>query len=125
MKAGSQAPLRLKSAMRLRTQHDFVKIKAKGRRVVHGCMIANWLPLPPSAVPQLGVVTSRRLGNSVARSRARRLLRETFRLHQHQLRQPVALVLVARPSIVGQSLAAVAGDYLHIMRRVGLLIEPS
>jgi ribonuclease P protein component len=125
MNAGPQAPLRLKSAMRLKTQHDFARIKAQGRRVVHGCMIANWLPLPPQAIPQLGVVTSRRLGNSVVRSRARRLLRETFRLHQHQLRQPVAVVLIARSSIVGQSLAAVEGDYLRIMRRGGLLLELS
>ena len=124
MSAGPQAPLRLKSAMRLRTQRDFVKIKADGRRVVHGCMIANWLPLPPRATPQLGVITSRRLGNSVVRSRARRLLRETFRLHQHQLRQPMAVVLIARPSIVGKPLAVVEHDYLQILRRGGLINEP-
>lgn len=125
MKSGPQASLRLKSAMRLRTQRDFVKIKAQGRRVVHGCMIANWLPLPPQAKPQLGVVTSRRLGNAVVRSRARRLLRETFRLHQHQLREPLAVVLIARSSIVGRRLAAVELDYLHILRRAGLILEPS
>ena len=33
---------------------------------------------------RLGVVTSKKIGSAVARSRARRLLRESFRQHQHE-----------------------------------------
>ena len=37
--------------------------------------------------------------NAVVRSRAKRLLRESYRQHQHELTQPVDLVLVARQSV--------------------------
>jgi ribonuclease P protein component len=88
-----------------------------------GCLIANWQRLPTSARSRLGVVVSSRVGGSVQRSRARRLLRESFRLHQHELRQPVDLILVARPSIAGQALAGVEKDLLSALYRARLLQE--
>ena len=67
------------------------------------------------------VITSRKMGEAVARNRARRLLREAFRLHQHDLRCPVDLVLVARNSIVGKKLAGVEHDFLKALRQAKLL----
>ena len=62
-------------------------------------------------------------GTGLARSRARRLLRETFRLHQHDLRQPVRMVLVARSSILGKQRAEVERDFLSALRKAKLLKE--
>jgi len=89
--------------------------------MVVGCLIANWQRLPPGTPSRLGVVTAGRIGGAVVRSRARRLLRETFRLHQHDLAAPVDLVLVARPSIVGRGLGEVERDFLTTLRRARLL----
>jgi len=108
-------------AMRIRQSREFARARQEGRRVVHGCLIANWLRLPASASTRLGVVTSSRIGGAVVRNRARRLLREAFRLHQHDLSQPVDLVLVARPSIAGKDFAEVEKDFLNSLRRTGLL----
>jgi ribonuclease P protein component len=55
------------------------------------------------------------------RNRARRLLREAFRLHQHDLARPVSLVLVARASIVAKLFAGVEKDFLTAMRKADLL----
>ena len=77
--------------------------------------------LPAGAAPKLGVVTSKKIGNAPARSRARRLLRESFRLHQHEFAQPVELVLVARNSIAGKDFAGVEKDFLAALRRAKLL----
>ena len=57
------------------------------------------------------------------RVRARRLLREVFRLHQLELTQPLDLVLVARPSIVGKRFAEVEHDFLAALRQGKLLKE--
>ena len=113
--------MRLSRAFRLQDTRDFARLRKEGRRLVKGCLIANWLPLSMGASPQVGVVTSRRLGKAVVRTRARRLLRETFRLHQHDLREPVALVLVARSTIVGKKLADVEHDFLSFLRHARLL----
>jgi len=107
--------------MRVKTGRDFIDARRRGQRHVAGCLIANWLPLGPGSMPRLGVVTSRKIGSATIRSRARRLLRETFRLHQHDLRQPVTMVLVARGSIVGKHLASVERDFLSVLRQAGLL----
>lgn len=86
-----------------------------------GCLIANWNKLPDGAAPKLGVVTSKKIGNSPVRSRARRLLRESFRRHQHEFAQPVELVLVARNSIAQKDFAGVEKDFLTALRRAKLV----
>ena len=121
MTASSSASLRLTRAMRLQERREFAQVRSQGQRLVKGCLIANWMALPGSAISRLGLVTSRQLGNAVARTRARRLLREAFRLHQQDLRLPVAMVLVARHSIAGKRFAQVECDYLNVLRQANLL----
>ncbi len=122
--AAARPSLRFPRSRRLKLGRDFAEVRQEGRRLAAGCLIANWKPLPAGSAPRVGVITSRRLGPAVVRSRARRLLRETFRLHQHDLRQPVTMVLVARSSIVGKPLAEVERDFLWALRRGKLLSEP-
>ncbi len=113
--------LRLGRDLRVKQGRDFARLRREGQRAVSGCLIVNWQRLPAGARPRLGVITASRIGGAVARSRARRLLRESFRVHQHDLAQPLDLVLVARPSIAGQRLAKVEKDLLATLRKAGLL----
>lgn len=107
--------------MRLAQNRDFTRVRQKGERLVLGCLIANWHRLPEGKSPKLGVVTSKKIGGAVIRNRARRLLRESFRLHQHEISPPVELVLVARNSIAGKGFAEVEKDFLAALRRARLL----
>jgi ribonuclease P protein component len=113
--------LRLGRAARLGHNRDFMRVRQQGERLALGCLIANWHCLPEGMAPKLGVVTSRKIGGAVERSRARRLLRESFRQHQHELARPVELVLVARPSIAGRDFAGVEKDFIAALNRGGLL----
>lgn len=124
----SAAPQRLRfgRAARLKQARDFARTRQQGQRAVCGCLIANWRALPPGSRTRLGVVVSSRIGDAVVRSRSRRLLRESYRLHQHELNQPVDLVLVARQSIAGRKFPAVESDFLASLKRAGLLgVEPA
>ncbi|MCP5526912.1 MAG: ribonuclease P protein component [Verrucomicrobiales bacterium] len=99
--------LRLPRSRRLRRSHEFRQTRTHGERLSRGCLILNWRPRSDLPAARLGVVTSRRVGNAVERSRARRLLREAFRSLQHGIRPPADVVLVARPSIQGRTMAEV------------------
>ena len=120
---GAETPKRLRfgRTARIKQGRDFARVRQQGERIASGSLIANWQLLTNAERSRLGVVTARRLGNAVVRNRARRLLRETFRLHQHDLVSPVDLILIARPSIKGKAFAAVERDFLTTLRKAGLL----
>ncbi len=122
---GGIAPgcMRFGRATRIKHGRDFARVRLEGERLVTGCLIANWRRLPAGAPSRLGVITSVKVGGAVVRNRARRLLRESFRLHQYDLAQPLDLVLVARPSIAVKGFAEVEKDFLTGLRKAGLLRE--
>lgn len=106
---------------RLKQAREFARIRQEGRRLACGCFIANWRALPAGSRARVGVITAKKLGDAVVRSRARRLLREVFRLHQRDFSQPVELVLVAQRTIVGKGLPAVDEAFMTMLRKTGLL----
>jgi ribonuclease P protein component len=121
MAAGKPERLRFGRAARIKQGRDFLRVRQNGERLVTGCLIANWQRLPAGSPSRLGVITSSKIGGAVVRNRARRLLRETFRLHQHDLAQPVDLVLIARQSIAEKAFASVEKDFLTTLRKARLL----
>jgi ribonuclease P protein component len=121
MAPGTPLSLRFSRSSRIKQGRDFARAKREGERLASGCLIANWRRLAARSMSRLGVITSGKLGNAVERSRARRLLREAFRVHQHELAESVDLVLVARPSIAGCALADVERDFLRALHKARLL----
>ena len=107
--------------MRLAHGREFARIRREGRRSSCGYFIVNWRTLPEGSILRLGVITSKRVGNAVKRARARRLLREVFRRHQHDVSRPVEIVLVAQPAMVGKGMAFIEEAYLGMLRKAGLL----
>ena len=112
--------LRFPRGQRIALGRDFLRARNEGRRLSVGCLVLNWLDAPRSTT-RLGVITSRKIGNAVIRTRARRLLREAYRLNQHRIVRTPDLVLVARQSIVGKNFVAVETDFLTALRRAELL----
>ena len=113
--------LRFPRERRITRGRDFIRARMGGRRLAVGCLLLNWIDT--SAGIRAGMITSRKIGNAVARARARRLLREAFRQNQHRVARTVDLVLVARASIVGKQLVGVEKDFITALRQAGLLIN--
>lgn len=111
----------LPAERRIRQSRDFARVKAIGRRIVLGCLIVNWSERPVGESSRLGVVTAKKVGSAVVRNRARRMLREAFRLNQNALGSSVDLILVARPSIASKSQQQVQSDLLRALGQARLL----
>jgi ribonuclease P protein component len=80
----------------LRLPREFEAVYAARVRESRGPLTAYALP-NDLGHPRLGLSVSRKVGTAVRRNRIRRLLREAFRLMQHDLPRGYDLVLVLRP----------------------------
>ncbi|MCX7826260.1 MAG: ribonuclease P protein component, partial [Verrucomicrobiae bacterium] len=74
---------------------------------------------------RLGVVASRQLGGAVHRNRARRILREAWRLIQEQVAERCDVVIVARRGIVNCSMPEAQQELLKLLRAADALKAPA
>lgn len=87
--------LTLPAQRRLRRKSDFEAAYARGRRFGDGFFAVTAKPNGIDG-PRLGLAVSvKNAGSAVERNRLRRTIRESFRLHQHQL-PAVDLIVSAR-----------------------------
>ncbi len=78
---------------------------------------------PSVAEPfRVGFSTRKKLGNAVRRNRARRLMRETFRLHQHEVHQRMEYLFLWTGRVEGVKLNRVEEEMLDLLGR-GKLLE--
>jgi ribonuclease P protein component len=108
---------RLPAELKLRKQREFQDLFAKGRRV-YGDLISICVRKP---MPELkvGFVAGRRVGGAVARNRAKRIMREAFRLNQERILQPCHLALVARTGCPAAGTGEVAEELLALLSQAG------
>ncbi len=91
-------------------------------RSTAGRYVVVWAGRSKEPEPRLGVVASKRtLRTAAARNRARRLMREAFRLNRQAVRGGFDLVLIARARIAQAGEREVAADFLAVCRRAGLV----
>ena len=70
---------------------------------------------------EVGFAAGKKLGCAVRRVRVKRLLRESWRLHQHELAPHHALVLVGRKAAVRAKRQDVEQSFLALCRKAGLI----
>lgn len=111
---------RLRRHQRLTSSADFQETYGQGRSGAERTLVM-WLRQGPGASLRLGVVASRVVGPAVQRNRARRLLREAWRLNRHRFQGEVDVVLVARKPLPKAKWDDVTADLLRLAKRAGLL----
>lgn len=85
-------------ARRLTQTRDFDRVFALKQRAGDAHLLIFAAPNPVQST-RIGLSVSRKHGNSVVRHRLKRLLREAYRLVQHELSEGVDLVLIPRIGI--------------------------
>jgi len=83
--------------MRIRKRNEFAAVLDNGSRAADMRLIVFVAP-NNLAYPRLGISVPKRFGKAYRRNRVRRLLREAFRLRQHQLPSGVDIICIIRPA---------------------------
>ena len=70
---------------------------------------------------RIGITVSKKVGNSVIRHRATRLIRESCRLNSLRIRKSFDIVIIARGNIKDKKYKDVESAFLHLCRLRGIL----
>ena len=98
----------------IKENREFKRMYAKAKSAVTPCMVVYC---------RLGVTVSTKLGGAVVRNRARRRLREVFRLAQPGMKQGWDMILVARARAVDGPWKKLTAAFDRACRELGVLEE--
>ena len=113
----------MKAAVTLKKNHEFRRLYQKGASAVGGAMVV-YCRKNRLGHGRLGVTVSTKLGGAVVRNRARRRLREVYRLAQGDLLQGFDIIAVARGRAVDGPYDRLTKAFYRACRELGLLEQP-
>lgn len=131
---GSKLPSpagRFPTSSRVRKRAEFLSIQNGGQRVStpRFVLILNASAAPAPGPPRLGITASRRVGNAVVRSRAKRLCREAFRATRELWPPGIDLVVIVKRATEDSKLDSVVNEWLaarsQIEKRLRTLLGSS
>lgn len=102
---------------RILTARDYATVKKRGRRVLTRFFV---LYVAPSEADnsRLGLIASKKVGNSVLRNRTKRVIREVFRINRQRLGGPFDVVVIAKRDGPYPSYGDYERDFLHGIAKV-------
>lgn len=72
---------------------------------------------------RVGITTGKKLGHAVVRNRARRRLREVYRLNEALFKPGYDIVVVARSRCVTADFQKLTKAYLSLAKKAGILLD--
>ncbi|MDZ4744172.1 MAG: ribonuclease P protein component [Verrucomicrobiota bacterium] len=104
---------------RLKTRADFERVKENGKRISCRYFVLNILASEMiTGHLALGIITTKKMGAANKRARARRLIRETFRINQHNIKTPCHLVVVAKRDILTLKQKTVENEFIRLCQKL-------
>ena len=104
----------------LKQNHEFRRLYNKGKSAVSPYFVI-YCRRTGRPENRLGITTGVKLGNAVKRNRARRRLREGYRLASPRLSQGWDIILVARGRTLSAPWKELGDTFLRLSRKLGLL----
>ena len=128
--ASGSAPVgRFPSRSRVRKRAEFLSIQDGGQRVSTPRFVLILSASAAPGSPRLGITASRRVGNAVVRSRAKRLIREAFRATRELWPAGIDLVVIVKRAPGDSKLDTVVAEFFgarsQIEKRLRTLLAGS
>lgn len=103
----------------LRTNRDFGRVYR-----VHDSAADRYLVIyQAEGTGRLGIVCSKKVGNSVVRHHFARLVREAYRLHKDSIRKDRDIIVVARELAKEQGYTEIEKSFITLLKRLSVYEE--
>ena len=104
----------------LKNNRDFVNVYTSGKSYANRYLVIYTLK-NNSDRNRLGISVSKKVGNSVIRHRLKRLIKESYRLHEKMFNSGLDIVVIARKGSDARDYAGIESALLHLMKLNGTL----
>ena len=98
----------------------FLRVYSKGTSYVNRTLAVYVLP-DRKKVSRLGITVSKKIGCAVVRNRVKRLIKESYRLNEQNIKSGQNIVVVARKSAAAADYKTINGALLHLLKKLKLL----
>ncbi len=99
----------------LKSSKDFKNVYDKGKSFANKYLVMYVLE-NGTCQNRIGIVTSKKVGNSVVRHKVRRLIKESYRLHEDMFNSGLDIVVIARQSAAAVGFFEVESALLHLAK---------
>ncbi|MFZ2656442.1 MAG: ribonuclease P protein component [Victivallales bacterium] len=118
-----KATLKKEEKLCLHSEFDYVRCSGRefpGRLML---MVVAESPDPSCGIPRFGVICSRRFsGKAVVRNRARRLIKESFRLIKNNVR-PCNVLFITRKALLGKRLLETQKEMMYLLAKANFWMK--
>ena len=97
----------------LRKNQQFQFVYRNGKSYANKYMVM-YVKKNGLGINRLGISVSKKVGNSVVRHRVKRLIKESYRLHENIFNSGLDIVIVGRPGAATVGYEEVEGALLHL-----------
>ncbi len=111
----------MQASNKIKKNQEFRQVYSKGKSMANKLLIIYITNNNIDEV-RVGFTVSKRVGNSVVRSRVKRLMKESFRLNINKVKKGYDIVFVARTTANNSSYKEIESAMLHLLRKMKLTI---
>lgn len=113
----------MKNTESLRRKYDFKRVYVKGKSLADYHLVLYCLKNGTDQ-NRLGISVSKKVGNSVVRSRVTRLIKENYRLDEEHIKKGYDLIFIARVNAKGKDYGTIHRSVIKLLKRHSLYQKP-
>ena len=106
----------------LKSNQEFRTVYKNGRSRANSYLVVYLLE-NSSDRNRLGISVSKKVGNSVVRHRLKRLIKESYRLHENMFNSGLNIVVIARVGAGKADFHQIESALLHVMRLHNVIVK--
>lgn len=110
----------MQNTVSMKYNTDFKRLYYRGKSIAAGYLVLYYRKYGQN-INCLGITVSKKLGKAVRRNRIRRLIKESYRLREAQIKTGYQIVFVARTRAMGCNFEQINRDMGFLLKKSGLL----